>query len=257
MASRHEMAGAVTPPVFLIDEMPSGSRVELVGDEARHALTVRRIRVGEQLALSDGRGGLAYCLVEAAEPGRHPRLELAVQARSQDSGPAVRVTLVQALAKGDRGELAVELATEAGIDEIVPWRAARSVARWDDGDRGDKALARWRNTARAAAKQARRAWIPTVTEPVDTDALAERIGRADLALALESDGSERIKALELPTKGEILFIVGPEGGISADELAKFAEAGAIQVRLGPAVLRTSTAAAVALGALGVLTSRWE
>jgi 16S rRNA (uracil1498-N3)-methyltransferase len=165
--------------------------------------------------------------------------------------------LAQALVKGDRGELAVELATEAGVDEILPWRAERCVARWDEGSRGEKALARWRNTAREAAKQARRAWCPPVGSPVDTSVLAKRMKTVDVTLVLHESAEKRLTDISLPADGEVLLVVGPEGGITDAELATFAAEGAVPVRLGRTVLRASTAAAVALGALGALTRRWE
>jgi 16S rRNA (uracil1498-N3)-methyltransferase len=173
--------------------------------------------------------------------------------------PRPTVTVAQALVKGERGELAVELATEAGVDAVLPWRAARCVARWERGPRGDKALQRWRATVTAAAKQSRRAWVPEVALPVDTAELARRCTGPGLALVLHADAEIALTELaaELPAAGEILLAVGPEGGVSDEELATLAGAGAHPVRLGPQVLRASTAAAVALGALGVLAHRWR
>jgi 16S rRNA (uracil1498-N3)-methyltransferase len=216
---------------------------------------VQRLRVGEELVLGDGRGGLARAAVTAA--GRD-RLELAVLHRVAVAAPAPRVVLAQALVKGDRGELAVELATEAGVDEIVPWQAQRCVARWADGPRGDRALARWRATVRAAAKQARRAWVPEVGPLAGTAALVRRIAASDGALVLHEAAADTLAGFAgaLPAGGELLLVVGPEGGICDAELAALTAAGARAVRLGPEVLRASTAGAVALGALGVLTGRW-
>lgn len=245
-----------TLPVFLTAALPDSGRTTLDGEEARHAATVRRLRVGERLVLSDGEGGMARCVVEAVQAGRDAALTLTIEEHWTEDPPALRVIVAQALAKGDRGELAVELATEAGADAIVPWRAARSVARWEEGTRGDKALTRWRTTARAAAKQARRAHIPEVTEPVNTRELAELAQTVSRALVLESGMTAKLTEIELPPQGDILLIVGPEGGITDEELTTLTDAGATAIRLGPTVLRTSTAAAVALGALGVLTDRW-
>ncbi|MFI5610431.1 16S rRNA (uracil(1498)-N(3))-methyltransferase [Amycolatopsis sp. NPDC051903] len=245
-----------TLPVFLATAVPDRGSAVLDGEEARHAATVRRLRVGEQLVLSDGAGAMARCVVDAVQAGRDASLTLTVVERWTEEAPALRVHVAQALAKGDRGELAVELATEAGADAIVPWRAARSVARWDDGPRGDKALARWRATARAAAKQARRAHVPDVTEPVSTRELAQLAATMSRTLVLESGVTSRLTDVPLPDTGDILLVVGPEGGVTDEELATLEAAGALAVRLGPTVLRTSTAAAVALGALGALTSRW-
>lgn len=246
-----------TLPVFLAETVPTSGRTVLDGEEARHAATVRRLRAGERLVLSDGAGGMARCVVESVQAGRDAALTLTVETYWTEEPPPLRVHVAQALAKGDRGELAVELATEAGADAIVPWRATRSIAKWDDGDRGGKALTRWRATARAAAKQARRAHIPDVTDPVDTRELAELATTMSLAIVLESDTPERLTDLTLPDTGDLLLIVGPEGGITDEELATLREAGAKAVRLGTTVLRTSTAAAVALGALGALTTRWQ
>lgn len=245
-----------TPPLFLVDALPAGDRTVLDGPEGRHAATVKRLRPGETVQLADGRGGLAQAVVEAAGRGT---VELTVTGRVTLDPPAPRVLVAQALVKGDRGELAVELATEAGVDEILPWRAARCVARWEEGPRGDKALARWRSTAREAAKQARRPWFPVVDEPVTTAGLARRAADADVALVLHEAATDRLADLgaELSAAREVLLAVGPEGGVTDEEIAALAAAGARPVRLGAEVLRASTAAAVALGALGVLTGRWD
>ncbi|MGW5052313.1 16S rRNA (uracil(1498)-N(3))-methyltransferase [Actinokineospora sp. NPDC004072] len=240
--------------LFLVDTLPAGGAFTLDGPEGRHAAAVRRLRPGEELLVSDGRGAVARCSVTAAAKDA---LDLAVLERWTEPEPAPRVVVAQALAKGDRGELAVELATEAGADEIIPWRAHRSIARWDDGPRGDKALSRWRSTAREAAKQSRRARLPEVTAPADLRALSQRVGESALCLVLEADQATALSAVPLPTAGDILLVVGPEGGITPTELDTLTSAGAIPVRLGPTILRTSTAAAVALGALGALTHRWH
>ena len=242
-----------TAPLFLLDPLPEAGPARLDGPEGRHAATVKRLRPGETVLLCDGRGGLAHAVVDAA--GRDT-VDLTITARADADPPSPRVVLAQALVKGDRGELAVELATEAGVDGILPWRAARCVARWEEGPRGEKALGRWRSTAREAAKQARRPWLPVVEQPVATAALARRVAAADLAVVLHEAAPERLADLALPPRGELLLVVGPEGGITDAEIGTLVEAGARPVRLGPEVLRASTAAAVALGALGVLTARW-
>ncbi|MBB5152960.1 16S rRNA (uracil(1498)-N(3))-methyltransferase [Saccharopolyspora phatthalungensis] len=241
-------------PVFSVERLPAVGATTLDGPEGKHAATVRRLRAGEQLLLSDGQGGLARCEVAASA---RDSLRLSVAETWHVPQPALRVRLAQALVKGDRGELAVELATEAGVDAVVPWRAARCVAKWDDGPRGAKALARWRSTAAQAAKQARRAWTPLVDDPVSTRQLAELVGRADAALVLHESATTPLASVDLPAAGELVLVVGPEGGVASDELATLTDAGAQVVRLGPTVLRASTAAAVALGAVGVRTDRWN
>lgn len=242
-----------TPPVFLVERLPERELTVLDGPEGHHAATVRRLRAGERLVLTDGAGTRADCVVEAA--GKDS-LELRITGRTTVPAATPRVTVAQALVKGDRGELAVELATEAGADRVVPWRAKRCVARWDDGPRGAKALAKWRSTVTSAAKQARRSWLPEVTEPVGTRGLAELVERADLALLLHESGKDSLAELALPEHGEVLLIIGPEGGVDDEERERLARAGAVETRLGGEVLRASSAAAVALGALGALTPRW-
>jgi 16S rRNA (uracil1498-N3)-methyltransferase len=243
-----------TAPVFLVDALPTGDHALLDGPEGRHAATVRRLRAGEQLMLCDGRGSVAHCVVDAA--GRDS-LELSVRKRHTEPAPQPKLIIAQALVKGERGELAVELATEAGADGFIPWRAARSVARWDDGPRADKALARWRSTAREAAKQSRRAWVPDVDAPVTTDELAAIVESSEGALLLESSAERAVSEAELPFQGALVVIVGPEGGTNPDERSLLERAGAQVVRLGPNVLRASTAAAVAVSAIAVLSGRWR
>ena len=245
-------------PLFLVDDVTAlpgpGAETVLDGPEGRHAATVRRIRPGEALVLSDGRGGVAHA--EAVAATGKDALAVRLTSVSHVPAPAVRVVVAQALVKGDRGELAVETATEAGADGFLPWKAARSVVRWDDGPRGAKALERWRATVREAAKQARRAWQPGVGEPVSTRQLARRVADADVALVLHESATAGLAEVDLPDSGEVLLAVGPEGGVDDHELGLLADAGAVPVRMGPEVLRASTAACVALGALAVRTGRW-
>ncbi|MEV6241206.1 16S rRNA (uracil(1498)-N(3))-methyltransferase [Lentzea sp. NPDC051838] len=243
----------MTLPVFLVDALPSGSEFVLDGPEGRHAATVRRLRVGEELVLSDGSGTLVRCSIVAVE---RDALSLKVLERTVEPPASPRVVLAQALVKGDRGELAVELATEAGVDGVVPWRAARCITKWEDGPRGAKALGRWRSTVREAAKQARRSRVPFVDEPVSTTQLSHRVSSSALTLVLHESATDRLADVPLPSDGDVLLVVGPEGGITPEELEALRSSGARVVRLGPTVLRASTAAAVALGAIGVRTSRW-
>jgi 16S rRNA (uracil1498-N3)-methyltransferase len=243
----------MTPPVFLVDELPSGPAYVLAGPEGHHAATVRRLRPGETVQLSDGSGGLATCTVTAAQADS---LALAVLTRSVAEPPQPRFVVVQALAKGDRAELAVELMTEVGADEIVPWEAAHSVAQWQ-GERGERALARWRSTARSAAKQSRRAFVPSVVQPHGTRAVCGLISQLDgLAVVLHAGAGVGLGSLAVPDRGSVLVVVGPEGGLTEGELTAFRAAGARPARLGPDILRTSTAGAVALAVLSARSARW-
>jgi 16S rRNA (uracil1498-N3)-methyltransferase len=226
------------------------------GDEGFHAATVRRIRSGEELDLSDGAGGLAHCVVE--DVGKRT-LTARVLDRLTVPEAVPAITLVQALPKSDRSELAIELATEAGVDGVVAWQAERCVARWDGQARVDKGLRRWRAVARSAARQSRRARIPAVSGVVSTTELVERVRdtTATQVLVLHESATQPITDVPVAQANSLVLIVGPEGGIADHEVAALSDAGAAVVRLGPTVLRTSTAAAVALGALGALTTRWS
>jgi 16S rRNA (uracil1498-N3)-methyltransferase len=240
-------------PVFLVDELPAGGQTVLDGAEGRHAATVRRIEVGEVVVLTDGLGGLAECTVAAV--GRD-RLELEVVHRSVLPTPQPRMVVVQALPKGDRGQLAVELMTELGADEIVPWAAARCEARWA-ADRVERGLSRWRATARTAAKQARRAWLPVISAPASTRGVCSLLSSAASGIVLHEQASRPLASVPLPEHGDVVLVVGPEGGLTEGEVTAFRAAGARSVRLGPTVLRTSTAGAAALAALGATSRRWS
>lgn len=243
----------MSAPVFVTDTASlDHAHVTLSGPEGRHAATVRRLRPGERADLTDGAGAYAVCVVTAA--GRDT-LELDVTGRRDVPPPAPELTVVQALAKGDRGELAVETMTEVGVDAIVPWDAARCVARWR-GERAAKGVNRWRGTAREAAKQARRARFPEVADVADTGEVARLLAAADLAVVLHEAAARPLSELSVPASGRIIAVVGPEGGITDDEVAAFEDAGGHGVRLGPTVLRTSTAGAAAAAVLQVGCGRW-
>ena len=242
------------PPVFLADRAALESDVVVLsGAEGRHAATVRRLRPGERADVGDGAGLVAECVV--AGP-RADGLELTVQARREVPHPDPTITVVQAIPKGDRGELAVEEMTEVGVDRIVPWAAARCVPVWQ-GRRGERSLARWRLTAREAAKQSRRAWIPEVTDVASVGQVAQLIAKATCAIVLEPGAASSLGRLSLPESGDLLVVVGPEGGISDSEGAAFRAAGAAACRLGPTVLRTSTAGTVAAAVLLSRSNRWS
>lgn len=243
-------------PVFLVPSLAgvtAGSSVEVAGEEARHAVVVRRIRVGERVTLTDGAGGTAVCEVTATAKSTMGARVLSVHITAAERP---RLVVVQAIPKGDRGELAVEMLTEVGVDEVVPWAASRCVAVWR-GERAAKSLARWRSTAREAAKQARRSWFPTVAEPATTQDVAALLGRSALPVVLHEAATEPLAGVTVPDDGDVVVVVGPEGGLSDAEVETFAEAGARTVRLGSSVLRTSTAGVAAVSALLSRSPRWR
>jgi len=242
-------------PVFLhpgVAGASAGDEVELSGDEGRHAVVVKRVRVGERILLTDGAGTIAECTVTStARAG----LVAIVDSAALTERELPRVVVVQAIPKGDRGELAVEMLTEVGVDVVVPWAASRSVAVWR-GDKQAKALERWRSTAREAAKQSRRAWFPDVAGVVDTAGVADLLRDASVPVVLHEAASGPLADLPVPGRGEIVVVVGPEGGITDEELAAFAAVGAEPVRLGSSVLRSSTAGVAAVAAL-LARTRWR
>ncbi|MGB3828163.1 MAG: 16S rRNA (uracil(1498)-N(3))-methyltransferase [Ornithinimicrobium sp.] len=250
----------MSAPLFLLDDgalvgVEVGDGVDLGGSEGHHAVNVSRMRPGQPILLADGSGALAHCRV--AEVGKGS-LSARVESVEMEPVPQPRFTLIQALAKGDRDLLAIEVGTELGVDEVVPWEAERSVVRWR-GDRAEKAQRKWHNTLIAATKQARRSRVPGLGAVTDRSAVVRRIMAADVSLLLHESATQPLSGMtpqELPVEGEVLLIVGPEGGVSDEELEAFVQAGARAVRLGSTVLRTSTAGSAAIAVLSSLR-RWR
>ncbi|ARQ72511.1 16S rRNA (uracil(1498)-N(3))-methyltransferase [Streptomyces marincola] len=246
-----------TAPVFVYEGLAEhgGGALTLDGPEGRHAVSVRRLRVGEAVVLTDGQGTGASGTV--AEVAGRDALTVELDEIWRDEPPRPALTVVQALAKGDRGELAVAAMTETGVDAIVPWSASRCVTQWH-GERGAKSLAKWRSTAREAGKQARRVRFPRVPEPMTTrEVAAGLVAGAAFAAVLHESATEPLAAAPLPEDGDVVLIVGPEGGVAPDELAAFTAAGARVCRLGPTVLRTSTAGTAAAALVLGRTGRWS
>ncbi len=266
----------MSAPVFLtepgeLDGLTPGDVFWLRGAEARHAAVVQRRNAGERIDVVDTTGVRLVGIVrQVGSPAslRHPAgptadpLEVAVDVTEvcREPAPEPALVLVQALAKGDRDERAIEAATEVGVDRVVPWQAQRTIVVWR-GQRSAKSRALWLGTVRAAAKQSRRAWVPPVAEAVDlreliTLAVATR-GSGGVMLVLDADGTVAVADVTLPASGEVVVVVGPEGGIAPLELDALTAAGAATVRLGPHVLRTSTAGPVALALLAERLGRWS
>jgi 16S rRNA (uracil1498-N3)-methyltransferase len=239
---------------FYLDEflgqVAIGDRAGIEGQEARHAVTVSRIAVGETVAIGNGAGRIASGPVVVAE---HKRLEIEVATLTEVAASSPAIFLAQALAKGDRDELAVQAATELGVDGVIPWSAQRSISRWE-GAKVAKGHARWSAVAREATKQSMRAWIPDVLELVSSKQLA-RLGEGARLIVLEPTAELALTELELDDR-DLVVVIGPEGGISENELELFAAAGASAARLGSNVLRTSTAGPAAIAVLSAKLGRW-
>lgn len=231
-------------------DLEEGELLTLTGAEAKHASVVRRVRVGEAVTIGDGSG---VWLEGTVEDVSATQVMVRVTERVVQEQPRTRIVLAQALAKGDRDELAVQAACELGVDEIVPWQAARSISRWE-GPKAEKGRERWATIVREAAKQSHRAWVPPVAEVVTTAQLVTRTGTQRM-LVLDPTASTRLSGIQADDR-DILLVVGPEGGISPEELQRLSDAGAERVRLGDTVLRTSTAGPAAIAVLSGILGRW-
>lgn len=232
-----------------------GDRISITGAEARHAVTVSRLGVGESISIGNGAGLVVAGVVVSAE---HTELVVEVSAVTEVPRATPAVFLAQALAKGDRDELAVQVATELGVDGVIPWTAARSISRWE-GAKVAKGRDRWAAVVREASKQSVRPWLPDVLDLVTTKQLA-RLASTDQAegvrmLVLEPTAATPLSALDFDGR-DLVLVVGPEGGITPQELDALSAAGADIVRLGDEVLRTSTAGPAALAVLAVALGRW-
>lgn len=250
----------MTNPVFHREDLTGahpGEVLDVAGPEARHAVTVRRLRAGASLDLVDGRGTRAVCTFVA---GEKDRMSVTVDSVAHEEPPAPRLTLVQALAKGDRDLQAAETATELGVDCVIPWQAERSIVRLR-GDRAAKTMAKWDATLCAAAKQSRRAHWPRREQWMDTAALARLVAEdtETLWLVLHETASTAWSGHDVTAWRErtrIAVVVGPEGGISDAETQLLTEAGAHTLRLGDTVMRSATAGPAALAALHSVLGLW-
>jgi 16S rRNA (uracil1498-N3)-methyltransferase len=237
----------------LIDAASPGSTVGIAGGEVRHAVTVSRVAVGDPLTIGNGRGLVIHGTVTTAE---HTELSMVAESITVVERTEPAIILVQALAKGDRDEMAVQASTELGVDVVVPWSASRSISRWE-GAKVAKGMARWNAIVREASKQSVRAWVPDVLDLVNTTALAKLSGPTRM-LVLEPTAEQALSTLELSAHNtqDLTVVVGPEGGIAPHELDALVAAGATLVRLGDSVLRTSTAGPAAIAVLSAKLGRW-
>lgn len=241
-------------PLFRYSEsLVAGQDVQLTGPEGHHAAAVRRMRVGEAIALTDGRGLKARGVVSAVAP---KQLTVAIHSIEIVAMPAVTFSLVQAVAKGDRDELAIQAATELGAFKVIPWQADRSISKWDGKE--EKNRERWQQIVDEAAKQALRPWFPEVAQVQSSKSLAMQISSAGARyLVLDPTSTVSLSQVEPTTSGEVALIVGPEGGITEAELSLFEAAGAKRVHLGTGILRTSTAGMAAISVLAAKSGYWD
>lgn len=243
------MASLYLIPQIDAQDAVAGGTVRITGDEARHAISVARLRVGERVSVGDGAGLIVEGVVASTDAGE---LDVTVERTRHEERASPELWLAQALAKGDRDELAVQAATELGVSGVIPWAAERSVSRWE-GAKASRGQERWAAIVREASKQAIRAWVPEISGLATT---ADLTALGGTVLVLEPTASTALTAFPLDDLERITLVVGPEGGISPRELAQLEEAGALLVRLGSEVLRTSTAGPAALAVLNARLARW-
>lgn len=237
-----------------LDALPNAGQIlQLTGAEAKHAASVRRMREGEVIQFTNGKGLRIRAIVQAAESNL---LTAQVQSATQEQAPKIQIALVQALAKGDRDELAIQAATELGVMQVVPWQADRSVSRWI-GLKEEKGRERWQTIVNEAAKQSLRSFTPEVLPAITSADFAKSVEQFDLVLVLDPTAATGLSAIDIPTAGRIALVVGPEGGVSETELEALQTAGAVRVHLGQSILRTSTAGVAAVAALNLLTGAWS
>ena len=233
------------------ENLEPGSSVRLQGDEARHAARVSRLAVGEDILVGDGVGTIATARAAAVTP---TEVLLEVHDATAHALHQPEVWLVQALAKGDRDELAIQTCTELGVDRIIPWQASRSISRWR-GDKLTTGVARWQKIATEASKQSLRAWVPQVERAMTTQDIADLGGQHQLLL-LDPDATDAVSSYIPQREKNLLVIVGPEGGVDAAERELFVSSGAVDLKLGRTVLRTSSAGPAALAVLNSAMERW-
>ncbi len=248
------MAASGQLPVFYTATItPEATQLTLDGDEGLHAAKVRRIRVGEHVRIADGAGTFADCIVDSVAARS---LVARVVRHGFDRVRRPAITVVQALPKADRGSLAVELLTEVGVDEIVPWQARNCIARWSDPQKAAKGAAKWAVTAREAAKQSRRTRVPSVAPLASTSDLLQR-AKDRLTVVLHESATQSLIQQSFSGVDDVMIVVGPEGGVSPDEVAQFQSVGAHVVHLGPEVLRTSSAGLAAVAVISAFAGRWD
>jgi 16S rRNA (uracil1498-N3)-methyltransferase len=232
--------------LFFVPDLSTqvGARYSFNSEDANHAIKVLRIEVGEIFRVSDGNGGWAN--VQVNEVTKRS-LETTVLEVGRQEPLEIKFTVVQALPKSDRAKEAVELLTEAGADVIVPWLANRSISRTE-------VISKFATTAREASKQSRRLFIPVLHETVKEKGVIELIKSADLALVFHESAQVKLSEIITPqTKAKnVVVVIGPEGGITEEELAAFAAAGAHIAGLGRPILRSAHAGLAALSAVNSL-----
>jgi 16S rRNA (uracil1498-N3)-methyltransferase len=235
--------------LFFVDDLPAAAGLiyEFDGEDAHHAIKVLRISVGDIFNLSDGKGGWSRVV---AEDVTKKSIRVRVLETGFEDELSTQFTIVQAIPKGDRIKESIELSTEGGADRIVMWKASRSIGK------ADEKIEKLQNTAREASKQSRRFRIPHVIGVASTDQIVDEIAKSDLALVFHESAISPLSKIVRPGAARVLIIIGPEGGLTDDELETFASAGAQVVLMGRPILRSAHAGLAALAAVNTALSIW-
>lgn len=233
--------------LFFVEDLPTstGAIYEFDGEDAHHAVRVLRMTAGEIFMLSDGEGAWSEVKVFAV---KKKSLEVQVLSSGFQEPLRTSITVVQAIPKGDRAKEAIELLTEAGVDTIIPWTSSRSIGKGTD---------KFAITAREASKQSRRLRIPRVVDSASTDQICALIKQSSCTVVFHESAPSALSELKLPLGiSDVVIIIGPEGGITDEELARFSDAGAMLSRMGRPVLRSAHAGIAAVSALCAKLQVW-
>lgn len=235
--------------LFFVDDLPTtvGSTYEFNNNDALHAIRVLRTKSGDFFNLSDGKGNWSH--VEAKEVHKK-HMTVEVLETGHQGALGTHFTIIQAIPKGDRIKEAIELCTEGGADRIVMWKAARSIGKSDDK------IEKLQTTAREASKQSRRFRIPEVIGVAATNAVVDQIAQADLAIVFHESATMKVSEVVAPGCTKVAIIIGPEGGLTDEEIDTFAAAGAKVALMGRPVLRSAHAGLAALSAVNTALSVW-
>jgi 16S rRNA (uracil1498-N3)-methyltransferase len=236
-------------PLFFVDNLSGGNSQLLDKDEAHHAIKVLRVKIGEEIMISDGSGNWVSGPIE--ELGKKTLLiEVSNQGQKKLNKP--ELVIVQAITKSDRNKEMLELITVAGVDRIIPWQSDRSISKWQS-DSADK----WELTVKESCKQARRVTMPKLSKSVNSKQLGEELSSVPFSIIFHEAASTNFSEVNVPSDiSSIYLIIGPEGGITDEELLMFKGTTSNIVRLGEPVLRSAHAGFAALAAVQTKLGRW-
>ena len=235
--------------LFFSDQISTGQRQVLENEEAHHAIKVLRLNTGEVIKISDGVGNwVSGPIVEIAKK----ELYVSITERGEIQAAKPELVLVQAITKSDRNKEMLELAVEAGVDRIIPWQSERSISKWQSDSEQ-----KWQVGIKQSCKQARQVKLPQLMQVMSTSEVIKSIGEGGFGIVFHEEASTKFSDLTIPnSQSSVYLVIGPEGGISEQELLSFQNNGSKVVRLGDTVLRSAHAGFAALSAVQTKLGRW-